>query len=51
MENLRFKGSNKEFKEYLDKAIKDLNEKEKRSCTSANVQTPRNNPCNRLYQN
>jgi len=51
LKNLRFKGTNREFKEYLDKAIKDLDEKEKRSCTSANVTTPRNYPCNKLYQN
>lgn len=50
MENLRFKGKNKDFKAYLDEAIQKLNEQEKRSCTSANVHTPVINTSTKLYR-
>lgn len=43
MKNLRFIGKNKDFKTYLDKAIKELEQKEKGSSTSANAQAPQNN--------
>jgi len=50
LETLKFKGTNKEFKEYLDKAKKDIEDKEKRSCTSANVHTPIINTSTKLYR-
>ncbi len=49
MENIRFVGKNKDFKVFLEKAKKDLEDKEKRSCTSANVHTPIINTSNKLY--
>ncbi len=51
MENIRFKGKNKDFRIFLEKTKKDLENKEKRSCTSANVQTPISYNSDRLYQN
>lgn len=43
MINLRFKGKNKDFKIFLDNAMKELVEKEKRSSASANAQAPYSN--------
>ncbi len=50
MENIRFVGKNKDFKVFLEKAKKDLEDKEKRSCTSANVHTPFIITTTRLYR-